>query len=242
MTDAPRYLYHGTSGKNARLAAFEGIHPRGKHGRTNWKRTVESNPDAVYLTDAYPLYFAINAAKGDDDYAVIQIDTEKLDQLWLVPDEDVFEQAGRGKDDVKGNMKQRTRWYRQRMKNWLATDNWKVSLQAMGTCASLAPIPPEAITRIAYVPHDALQLAMEAGDASIMLANYRFCGPKYRNLTNALFGLPAEADPVGIDEFNFDLLTDEQRESFKGLIESRQRHKELLAADLARVKVEEINV
>jgi hypothetical protein len=241
MTDAPQFLYHGTSAKNAHLAAFEGIHPRGKHGRTNWKRTVESNPDAVYLTDAYPLYFAINAAKDDDDYAVIQLDTEKLDQLWLVPDEDVMEQVGRGRDDVKGNMKQRTRWYRKRMNQNLATDNWKVSLQAMGTCASArAPIPPEAITRIAYVPRDAVQLAMEAGDAMIVLANYRFCGAEisqpdqlvvrsaHRSLTGMGFEDHGQHGPIAGGPARG------VQEAF--LKADAKASKKLLAADLARVR------
>lgn len=238
----PHFLYHGTSAMVAAKAIKEGLRPRSAGGKSNWKRTVESNPDAIYLTDAYPLYFALNC--DCDTPTVLQIDVSKLNTNFLVPDEDVLEQAGRGHDDVKGGMKQRTRWYRKRLKNYMATDAWLKSLQAMGTCGSLAPIPPEAISRVAFVDYDkAPTLCMQGMDASISLANYRFCGPQYRNLTNRIFGLPTEHDPLNdIEALTIPEGADEESiEGLKHLIDGRRAYQEQLAADIAAgVRVEEI--
>jgi hypothetical protein len=233
----PRFLYHGTTEKAARIAMFEGIRPRGEHGRSNWKRTIESNPDAVYLTDAYPLYFAFNAAKEGERGAVIEIDVEKLPQYMLVPDEDVLEQAGRGKDAVKGNMKARTRWYRRRLKEWISTENWKVSLEAMGTCAFLGTVPPEAITQVALVdPKRASSLMWSATDAVITLMNYRFCGPKYRNLTKRLFGYPTEPDDMNITPEMI-----EQQPTLQQIVDQRKAYEEALAADYATIEIIDAN-
>jgi hypothetical protein len=241
----PQFLYHGTSAMVANKALKEGLRPRTAHGQSNWKRTIESNPDAIYLTDAYPLYFALNC--DCDTPTVLQIDVSKIDTNWLVPDEDVLEQAGRGYDDVKGNMKQRTRWYRKRLKNYLATDAWLKSLEAMGTCGSLAPIPAEAISRVAFIDYDkAPTLCMTASGPSITLANYRFCGPQYRNLTNSIFGLPIEDDPLN----GFGNLTavpsdedmnEESKRALQSIIDGRRAYQEQLAADIAAgVRIEEI--
>ena len=66
-----------------------------------------------------------------------------------------MEQLGRGKDDVPGNMSERTLWYR---------DHWfemsmataivgAISLTALGTCSHRGTILPHAIMRIASWPH-----------------------------------------------------------------------------------------
>jgi hypothetical protein len=234
----PQYLYHGTSAKAARIAMTEGIQPRGKHGKSNWKRTIESNPDTVYLTDAYPVYFALNAAGKGNQGAVLQIDVAKLCQPFLVPDEDVLEQAGRGRDDVPGSMKKRTRHYRAQMSDHIGLDTWLTSLEAMGTCGFMATIPPEAISRVAMIDFNkASHLSMFAGDAMICLGNYRFCGPKYRNLTNQLFGLATEDDPLhGQVPENLDGLPDDARAMVERMAEHRREAEAAMAADLATVE------
>jgi hypothetical protein len=200
----------------------------------------------VYLTDAYPLYFAVNCEHPNDDIAVIQLATDRLNPLWLVPDEDVLEQVGRGKDGIEGSMKKRTKHYRNQMVDHLCTDNWKVSLEAMGTCASLEPIPASAITRVAFLnPRECQQLTFAAIDAMICLPNYRFCGPKYRNMTNRLFGLPTEPDDLS----NYHQLLEQARESgnkdaitvLEPIVRQREEYEKALAADYAKVRIEEIN-
>lgn len=182
-------LYHGTSESRARKIMAEGLKPRGKSGKTNWKHSIESNPKAVYLTDAYPLYFAVQASNANERWAVIEIDTDLLDESKLHPDEDVLEQAGRNYDTLPKNwgMIQRTRWYR---KQAIHNPNWKVSLKAMGTCAYYGVIPPEAITKIVLMDKNKYDggFVLTCIDASICLANYKFCGEKYRAITKWLMG------------------------------------------------------
>lgn len=64
------------------------------------------------------------------------------------------------------------------------------------------PIPAAAITRVAFVdnrvPRGA-QLMWEGMQPSISLMNYRFTAPKYRELTQSVFGGGAE---VQIQEVN----------------------------------------
>ena len=190
-------LYHGTSESAVTKILSQGfIKPRGK-GRGNWKHTVDSNPDAIYLTDAYAIYFAGNAAKLDKNerLAVIEIDTEKLNPFWMAPDEDFLEQATRkqaGENLAPTNkpMKFRTRWYRKRLLNF--TPSWQLSLEHMGNCTYHNHIPTSAITRIAFIEPDAYarMIWMAGLDPMITIMNYRIMGLKYRNSIKQLFHDP----------------------------------------------------
>jgi hypothetical protein len=236
----PKFLYHGTSAAVARIAMTEGLHPRKAHGKSNWKRTVESNPDTVYLTDAYPIYFAMNAARRGEQGAVLEIDIGKLDQLYLVPDEDVLEQAGRRFDGIEGSMRERTRHYRNKVAGHIATDAWLKSLAAMGTCGSLKPIPASAIKRVAFIDFSRCpMISMTAGDASICLGNYRFCGPKYRGLTQRLFGHEVEADPLGIGQLPTDLssIDEQHRAVMQQMIDSRAEAERILLQELGSIEI-----
>lgn len=208
--NVPEYLYHGTSETVAQRALKAGLLPRSAHRNgSNWTHSVESNPDTIYLSDAYAPYFAVAASDipkdGTDEFeeggveaAVIQIDVSKLDHFKLVPDEDVLEQSGRRYDNVKGKMKQRTRWYRTRLKQYRGTEAWLASLEAMGTCGHIGPIPVEAISRVAYWDlRNAPRFTFANMDAMICLANYRFVGDKYKNLTNQLFDIPTINELLG---------------------------------------------
>lgn len=74
----PRFLYHGTSESAARRIVAEGIRPRGAGGTSNWLKTVESNPECVYLTDVYGPYFAAQAAKDDERWAILEVDRRRI--------------------------------------------------------------------------------------------------------------------------------------------------------------------
>jgi hypothetical protein len=233
--EIPEFLYHGTDAFSARRALEQGLQPRSVHKRkSNFAHTVHSNAKTVYLTDAYPLYFAFNAARKGQDAAVIQIPTSRLDQLWLVPDEDVLEQAGRNHDGISGDIKERTLHYRDRIPDYVATEGWIKSLNAMGTCGSLKPIPSNAIARVAFInPKESPVLYVNVLEAIICLANYKFCGPKYRNLTNRLFGLPLEEDPMEVDFERVQWSDDITRQ--------RKELAEALDKDFSKVRIEEIN-
>ena len=154
----PAKLYHGTSVPSAIKALENGILPHGVTGNSLWDHTSSSHEDAVYLTDCMPAYFAGHAIQKlpkdaeDRRCAILEIDVSLLDPYNLVPDEDVMEQAGRGRDEIRDwDMVARTRWYRDRLVEHQGTNTWKASLQAMGTCAALGGVPAHAITRVALL-------------------------------------------------------------------------------------------
>lgn len=187
-------LYHGTAARHLASIRKHGIRPRGRKVKGNWKHTVASNPKAVYLTNAYALYFAYNATNDDDgkdQLAILEVDTDKLNIVQLMPDEDWLEQATR---TIKGNkmapfggMSMRTMWYRKRILDYWHL--WTKSLDGLGTCCYYGTIPPSAITRVATLSiaeHHRL-LIEEGYDPIIFLANYKILGEKYRNSIKRLF-------------------------------------------------------
>ncbi len=182
-------LYHGTSESRAKKILKEGIKPRHVSGKSNWKHSVESNPEAVYLTDAYPMYFAFNAGKEKERWAIIEVDTDLLDESKLHPDEDVLEQAGRKYDSLPKTwkMNRRTRHYR---KEAINNPNWRRSLEFMGTCAYYGAIPVEAITRVVYFDPSKYDggFTLSLIDCMVTLMNYKFCGEQYRARTKWLMG------------------------------------------------------
>jgi hypothetical protein len=185
-----RFLYHGTAAANLPAIAAEGLKPRGKR-KGNWTHSVDSCPDAIYLTNAYALHYAHSAAKPGADLAVLEIDAGLLAPWLLTPDEDWLEQTSRkseGHAPLDRPMKYRTRWYRKRLMKYAA--HHENSLAGLGNCAYHGPIPAMAITRVALVDAKTnLDLIMVAGlDPTISLINYRVCGPKYRNGVRRLFG------------------------------------------------------
>jgi len=185
-------LYHGTSERSAGIALAKGLHPRRKSKvKSVWAKAVSCR-DAVYLTNSYALYFALNAVEDNssDRAAILEIDTTLLDENLFAPDEDTMEQQGRERDDLprSWDMLKRTRWYRDHLKDFTGAGQWKASLQLLGNCTYLGDIPASAITRVAYVcPQRAPTTCIQAMDAMITLPNYRFCGSKYRGLTKWIF-------------------------------------------------------
>lgn len=183
-------LYHGTSEAVAKIALKEGLKPRGTR-KGNWKHTVDSRKDAVYMTDIYGPYFAYSATKDGQRAAVIEIDLDRLDKGNLIPDEDFLEQATRtyqlpGMVATNLTMKQRTLAYRK-----IAAFNkqvWEDSLKHLGTVSHLGIIPPDAMTRVAYIDVDKQShFVFQCADASISLMNHKLCHDKYANATKHLF-------------------------------------------------------
>jgi len=184
-------LYHGTSEVVSDAIKVGGIHPRGLLDvqATNWKHTVESNPDCVYLTDAYAGYFAFNAAKDGEKLLLIEVDTDYLDESALMPDEDFIAQALQAQQgrEVHPNLNALTLEIRGKLKDYQRC--WSASLEHMGTCCYRDVVPVSAITRM--VTFDSRQnpgMCFMLMDPSISIANYRFCADKYRALTAWLMG------------------------------------------------------
>lgn len=187
-------LYHGTARVPLATVLREGLRPRGK-APGNFQHSVPSNPDAVYLSYCYAPWFIwtsrhdIRARTG----LLIEVDTDKLQQLSLYPDEDCLEQVGRGRDDIRGDMRARTLWYRDHIHQWIGNDEkgapfWHTSIKALGTCCYYGAIPPQAITRIAKINLKKNTRMFWDFDCSVSTISRRITGDMYHWRTRCIFG------------------------------------------------------
>jgi len=224
-------LYHGTSEEVAKIALKEGLRPRSGSGvKSNWEHTIASNPDNVYLTHCYAPYFAMSASEEGERchpslrpmrWAILEIDTAKLDESCLLPDEDFLEQCTRNREeDIEAlgledtTMEERTQWFRDNLQSFQSS--WDDSITHLGNCCYRGEIPPEAITRVSFF--DAASnppMGMMAMDPSITLLNHAICSEKYIALTKWMMG-----DDVQAQDFD-SMLTPEIMES-EGMPEAQK--------------------
>ena len=184
-------LYHGTSERAALSILRNGLLTRrDSNSIGNWDQ-CPSMVDAVYLTRAYAPYFACAASELHERWAVLEIDTDKIesDQKYLVPDEDFLEQATRNTDlsnfegiENKDSTEKKLAWFRENIHNF--SHLWKDSLDGLGNCAHIGSIPVSAITRaVSFSPQDHSLLSAMSIDPSISIMNYAICSAKYNALT-----------------------------------------------------------
>lgn len=199
-------LYHGTALVNLQRIQREGIAPRAiSKAKDNWKHTVTSNKDAVYLTTSYPLHFAYNVAieLSDKRGLIFEIPRHALLPWLLCPDEDFLEQTTRkvGPEERPNHaptdwpMKKRTRFYRK-----LAKYNPKLvdaSLNYMGTAAYYGVIPWKAVTRYAIVDWEKMprHWYWAGTDTMVSVINHQILATRHKALIKWLFG-----DPVTVEE------------------------------------------
>lgn len=184
-------LYHGTSARHLEKILKHGIKPRGKK-KGNWGHTVHSHPNAVYLTTAYPLYYALTATKPKDLHeqgVILEIDINKLNPFKLAPDEDFMAQATHRAAKFAGkSLLEVTEFYRNILERY--SQHWDLSLKSMGNCCYLDTVPPDAITRYALIGNPISWLAYS--DPVVGIANFSILGPYYQALSKSLFGDPVE--------------------------------------------------
>jgi hypothetical protein len=184
-------LYHGCSVENLRSILLNGLCPR-LEKKSNWKK-APSRSDMVYLTVAYPFYFALSH-KGT--VAVVEIDTKGLSRKRFFPDEDFIalvlsRQDVKELDAVHGSSRDSLEAYQ---------DRWKLSLGWLGNCCYQGIIPAKCITRYClFDPKARPALASEMRDDPVInLLNYDAMGKSYRQLVAWMFGdrkvLPMVAD------------------------------------------------
>jgi len=214
-------LYHGTSASVAREALTKGLLPRALTGLpSHWEENkAPSRPDLVYLTVAYAGYFANAADENSEGWGIVEVDTNKLHPILFMPDEDYLEQGTRNTEFPEDDpfwaelaacktMEERTAWFRDNLEAF--SQAWMDSLESLGNCAYQGEIPPEAITRVTvYDPKSNPTMTLAALDPSICLANFHFCGAKYKEITRWLAGHDANAQtmmqtmlPSGIEIHN----------------------------------------
>jgi hypothetical protein len=195
-------LYHGTSAASLAKINRSGIKPRNNR-KSLWDQSPSCD-DRVYLTNAYPLHFAINASmKTKTDAVILQVDSTKLSYLDLVADEDyLFElfkdfgdyiETNVPANDTKGQLQYFGNKARELGMFNPEFDGFSY-LKRLGTCAYIGTIPKEAITKIVSLNVRAVtELVVSCYDPTISTANYKYCGNRYRWITALIMG--EEPDP-----------------------------------------------
>ena len=174
-------LYHGTTSTSLAATMRQGLRPR-KAKASNWSKNP-SRPDMVYLTTAYPFYFA-TMGKDDSTALVLEIDGKSLKSNLLYPDEDyVAYLAEKRNGQLIPEQRQAVRENLEAFKNL-----WPRSLMFLGTCAYRGVIPARAITRYCHFDFKARpDLAYHIMDACISTLNYCDQGRHYEQVVKWFF-------------------------------------------------------
>jgi hypothetical protein len=111
----------------------------------------------VYVTSAYPFYFAMHTSADLDDQAeplVIEIDSTRLNRHLLYPDEDfvaqfVAEQTGKPIEEIHGDITADLVDISTSCQDTSGkpAQTWEASLAALATCCYRGVIPRRAMTR-----------------------------------------------------------------------------------------------
>lgn len=168
-------LYHGTNPTNADAIESEGF--SGRKGDGNWKDEMKSMEGYVYLTTAYAIFYACNAAGDDGRGTIFKVEVDTDD---LCPDEDYLRSAGLLLELTK---KKRT------LSDY--TDHSQASLDFLGSVA----IKPESIKILERKDFDTGEM-WRYSDPSISVLNYRILGMYYRKLTE-VFMAGGDLDAIG---------------------------------------------
>jgi len=172
-------IYHGTAMKFTKEILAEGIQPRSvSKMESNWE-DYPSHSGMVYLSTAYPFYFALTHSAKSRKVVTFEVDLDKLDKRKLYPDEDFISQSCR---DVPNH-----EYYRNNLSKY--QQFWSDSLAGIGNVAYKGTIKREWITRYCVFdlkarPH----LAMDFLDPTITILNYRFLAWRYLGLVKWMFG------------------------------------------------------
>ena len=173
-------LYHGTSTKYLDDILSKGITPR--HNKdSNWSDNP-SHPLMVYLSDAYPVYFAQQSVEveGDDEPVVLEV---IVDTKRLYPDEDYLEQFTRidpaWRNTVEAtSMEYRTEWFKDNLTDY--KEHYVGSLYGLGNCCHKGLIKPKNIVRYSILDHNQI---LNYSDPTITLQNYQILGGRYRMIS-----------------------------------------------------------
>jgi hypothetical protein len=204
-------LYHGTSFNLAGKIFKQGICPRGNR-QGNWDETYPSLGDRVYLSTAYPFYFAVQAVFGNEECFVLEIDPMKLDHRLMYPDEDFIAQA-------YNNVANHTT-YRDDLETY--RNAWQLSIQHLGNCCYKGTVPKRAITRSCRVDFSKRKdLLLSIMDPTISIMNYKFCEHKYRGMVAWFFGDEALLPQVEQAKIYPDEIRDQQKELWNKVSRNR---------------------
>ena len=176
-------LYHGTSTKHLDKIQQKGILPRRiTRLRSNWKGEVESKPDFVYLSTAYPVYYALEVADNKKtDLAIIKVD---VDESELYPDEDFIAR-------IFWEQQEEDKIPLQDFNPLIAPSDykylWRECINHNGTACTVS-VPVEQIIDYKIISRKNIGLILNIGGDSIPIPiNYKICGENYIKCIEALF-------------------------------------------------------
>lgn len=173
-------VYHGTTFNRFTEITINGIAPR-EDKKTNWPDNP-SMSDMVYLTTAYPFYFAYIAAQKDGSKpVVIEIDMGHLPYQNLFPDEDFIFQA------IPKEEKPELALIRQHIEDY--KKYFQKSMDGLGSFCYRGVIPRKYMIRAVSVDFKKRsRLWMEVMDPTISIMNYQLVGHNYRDMVSWFFG------------------------------------------------------
>ena len=191
-------LYHGTSTKYLDDILSKGITPR--HDKdSNWSDNP-SHPLMVYLSDAYPVYFAQQSVEveGDDEPVVLEV---IVDTKRLYPDEDYLEQFTRidpsWRNTVEAtSMEYRTEWFKDNLTDY--KEHYVGRLYGLGNCCHKGLIKPKNIVRYSILDHNQI---LNYSDPTITLQNYQILGGRYRMISEkTMWEKPLSKESINLQE------------------------------------------
>jgi hypothetical protein len=147
-------LYHGTSADLLNEILSTGIKPRPADQPSRWEE-FPSRVGFTYLAIGNAPYYAAVAAAGHKSVSntalVLEVDTDRLDQAKLYPDEDYIVEAlsPRKTHSVTIPAHDATVKWLEAGGDAFCQHLWKDSIEQYGTAAYKGVIPPAAITRYA---------------------------------------------------------------------------------------------
>ena len=177
-------LYHGTSTEFLPQILEKGLLPRSATGlKSHWNGDVESKSDFVYLTTAYPVYFAMNTADGSNP-VVLKVKVNKKD---LYPDEDFV-----------NNVLQTLHKSNECFNPSINLHNYRyLTLDSLNYNGIVAIKKVDKKNIISHVElQDNYKLLFIGGDSMPIPMNYKILGEFYRNCMKILFeqGLDAAVE------------------------------------------------
>ena len=176
-------LYHGTSERYLHAIQRHGLLPRRLTGESNWSGNVASKEGFVYLTDAYPVYFAVGPAlAAEDEPADLLILKVDVDEDRLYPDEDFIAWALtngiQGVRQAEMNPYIDPRSYK---------DMWRLSPEHNGVVCT-PEVSPDRILDHHVIGRSETELIFELGVEPMPTPeNYGLIGSHYRRCIEVLF-------------------------------------------------------
>jgi GNAT superfamily N-acetyltransferase len=172
----PKFLYHGTSKSNLDSVLKDGLQLKFDNSSFEWGKAIYLACDKITASS-----YAGHKGIKPEDWVTLQIDTAKLSEYYLRPDDYDFPDLW-----SRGSMEEGygiPAEIKKEYGNW-ATCPWEISLQYTCQVAYLADIPPSAITVLKSAK------AVRKAFRNTTKAATQFIPPTLKDFYKNKYGLP----------------------------------------------------